>query len=38
MTEITLSQAQAAEMGLFQRVHGVTRRDKVRICEILETL
>ena len=34
MTERTLFQVQAAEMGFLRRVHGVTLRDKVRSCEI----
>jgi len=38
MTEITLSQGQAAEMGFLGRVHGVTLRDKVRSCEIRRAL
>jgi len=38
MTEIILSQVQAAEMGFLRRVHGVTLRDKVRSYEIRRAL
>jgi len=34
MTEKEFSQMQAAEMGVLQRVYGVTLRDNVRRCDI----
>ena len=34
VTEIILSQGQAAKMGFLRRAHGVTLPDKVRSCEI----
>jgi len=38
MTEIILTQGQAAEMGFLLRVHGVTLDNKVRRCEICKAL
>jgi len=38
MTENILSQVQAAEMGLLQRVYGVALHDKVCSCEIRSAL
>jgi len=34
MTERVLSQVQVADMGFLRRIHGVTVRNKIRICEI----
>jgi len=38
MTEVILSQVQAAEPGCLRRVHVATLRDKVRSCEIRRAL
>ena len=38
MTERMQSQVQAADMGFLPRVHGLTRREKMRSCEIHQSL
>jgi len=38
MTERILSQVPATKLGFLRRVHGVTLRDKARICEIRKAL
>jgi len=38
MAQRVVSRVQAAVMGMLQRVHGVTLRDKVCSCEIRKTL